>query len=303
MLKYISSKHKFYLSLLGELIISPYEYGKNFIKWNFIKSKKAITINKYRIPVKINSLAVCIHEWAGYEGKRFKKIKNIREFECGLDYQLLRYQNYKGNYNLDLTLTISDFHLFKRTVNNVEILEVSNLGMDFSGYEAFYNTIKDKENQYVILTNTSVNKKQVEFIDDYIDFFKANESIGMLGISYNSKMYQSLIRNNFTPHLQSFFLLTTTEVLKEVVGKNKFFPGKGIDHKLALIKYGEIKLSKIVMELGYQLGCVLENGQPFLFDKDNLKDNGKQSWGSTFGDYRLNLVDPNSINTINLKNK
>ncbi|EIA10212.1 hypothetical protein [Flavobacterium frigoris] len=297
----ISSKQKFYLSLLGELITSPYEYGKNFIKWHFIKSKNKSDKNKKRIPVKTNKLAVCIHEWGGYEGKRLKKIKNIPEFECGLDYQLLRFKDYKGSYDLNLTLTISDFDLLKSEINNVNIKKVSNVGMDFSGYEVFFESIKEEDNQYVILTNTSVSKKQTDFIDDYLDFFKANESIGMMGVSFNTKMYQSLIRNNFNPHLQSFFLITTTEVLKEVVSKNGSFPGSGIDHKLALIKYGEIKLSRTVMDLGYKLGCVLDNGQPLLFDKNNFTDNGRHSWDSFFGDYRLNLLEPNSINTLNSK--
>jgi hypothetical protein len=296
----ITSRQKFYLSLFGELILSPYEYVKNFIKWRFVKSKNKTGNNKTRTPVLTNKLAVCIHEWGGYEGKRLKKVKNITAFECGLDYQLLRFKNYIGSYDLNLTVTMSDFQLFKGNTGGVKVIEVSNIGMDFSGYETFFNEIKSEDNQFVILTNTSVNKKQVDFIDDYLDYFKANDSIGMLGISYNSKMYQSLIKNNFKPHLQSFLLITTTDVLKEVVIKNGSFPGKGIDHKLALIKYGEIKLSSLVLDLGYQLGCVLENGQPFLFDKSSYSDNGKNSWNSFFGDYRLNLREPSAIHALNI---
>jgi hypothetical protein len=299
---FISSKNKFYLDLLWEVVIIPYAYGKNFLKWNCKRSKVKVEENKSRIPVTHdNRLAVCIHEWGGYEGKRLKKIKKINEFECGLDYQLERFRNYKGSYDLDLTITISDCHLFKKEIEDVKILEVSNIGMDFSGYEAFFDSIKEDENQYVLLTNSSVNKKDADFIDNYLDFFKANRSIGMMGISFNSKMYQSLIRNNFNPHLQSFFLLTTTEVLKEIVKKNKIFPGKGIDYKLALIKNGEIKLSRIVMDLGYKLACVLEDGTPLVFDKNCFIDNGRNSWGSFFGDYRLHLKEPNAIHSINYK--
>jgi hypothetical protein len=250
-----------------------------------------------------NKLAVCVHEWGGYEGKRKKKIKNIEEFECGLDYQLQRFQNYKGKYELDLTVTVSDSHLLKKKIENSKVIEVSNIGMDFSGYENFYKNIKNKENQYVILTNSSVNKYRVDFIDDYLDFFKANKSLGMLGVSFNSRMQQTFINNNFNPHLQSFFLLTTTEVLNEIVHKNKSFPGKGIDHKLALIRYGEIKLSRIVMDLGYKLSCILEDGTPYFFDKKCFIDNGRNSWGSSFGDYRLFLKKPNAINSLKSEQK
>lgn len=298
----ISNKHKFYLSLLMEIIKWPWEYSKNFLKLKFGNFTKSHVKNKIRVPVLKNKLSVCIHEWGGYEGKRIKKIKNIKEFECGLDYQLERFQKYDGECELDLTLTISDSHLLKQSIEGVKIMNVSNIGMDFSGYAAFYESIKSKDNKYVILTNSSVNKLQVNFIDDYIRFFKLNNSVGMLGISYNTKMYQSLIRNNFNPHLQSFFLLTTTEVLNEVVRFNETFPGKDIDYKLALIKYGEIKLSRIVMDLGYKLCCVLDNGQPFLFDKASFKDNGRNTWSSFFGDYRLNVDFPNAITSLKNKN-
>lgn len=293
----ISYKNKFYLSLLLELILSPWEYIRNFVKWNFGNSNKYKFSHTIRKPIAENKLAVCVHEWGGYNGKRLKKIKNIPEFECGLDYQLNRFQNYKGKYELDLTITISDSHLLETEVNCLKTINVSNIGMDFSGYEAFYESIKNMENQYVILTNSSVNKLQIDFIDDYLDFFKNNTSIGMLGISFNPKMYQSFIRNNFNPHLQSFFLLTTTEILKEVVTVNKKFPGKGIDHKLALIKFGEIKLSKNVMDLGYKLCCILENGKPFLFDKNSFSDNGR-SIIKYNKDSRLTNKEPNSVNQI-----
>lgn len=294
----LKSKHKFYMRICLEVILSPWLYFQNYMKWYFGDSKRRIIKNLVRVPVVGNELAVCVHEWGGFEGKRIKKIKNIEEFECGLDYQLERFQNYKGKYELDLTVTLSDVHMLKNEVKNVKIIEVANIGMDFSGYSSFYDTIRDKRNQYVILTNSSVNKISIDFIDDYLDFFKSDESIGMLGISFSSKMYQTLIRNNFNPHLQSFFLLTTTEVLNEIVLKNKGFPGKGINHKLELIRNGEIKLSRLVLDLGYKLVCVLEDGTPHYFDKNNFKDNGRNSWGSFFGDYRLVLKNPNAISTL-----
>jgi hypothetical protein len=283
------------------LILAPWKYIENEIRWNYGNSSSRENVKKQRIPVLNNKLAVCIHEWGGYEEKRKKKIKNIKEFECGLYYQLLRFGNYVGSRAIDVTVTVSESFLMQKKVENVKLMNVSNVGMDFSGYEQFYESIKDEANQYVILTNTSVNKKQVDFIDDYIDYFEQNASVGIMGISINSKIYQSLIRNNFNPHLQSFFLLTTTSVLKEIVEKNGGFPGKGVDHKLMLIRMGEVRLSKVAMELGYQLACVLGDGKPFLFDKTFFKDNGRKSWYIPFGDYRLRVEDPNAINPLFLK--
>jgi len=296
-----SSKFSFYLLLLGELIIAPLKYLQNQIKWSFGDSRNTRCALKKRVPVLSDNVAVCVHEWGGYKDRRKKKINNIKEFECGLYYQLLRFGNYHGKRSLNLTVSISEKFLMKEHIKNVKMIEVSNVGMDFSGYEQFFESIKNDDNQYVILTNTSVNKKQVDFIDEYIDYFEQHETIGIMGVSVSSKIYQSLIRNNFNPHLQSFFLLTTTAVLKEIVEKNGCFPGKGIDHKLMLIRMGEVRLSKVAMELGYQLACILEDGKPFVFDKAFFKDNGRRSWHIPFGDYRLGAENPNAINPLHLK--
>ena len=294
----ISNKLRFYLIILSELVIGPWLYARNFSKWYCGKVKTNSSAGRIRLPVHHEKLSVCIHEWGGYEDRRKKNNKSFKEFECGLHYQLLRYQNYKGKYDVDVTVTVSESYRLKKKLDSINVLEVSNIGMDFSGYENFYNQIKHRENQYIILSNTSVNKIQVDFIDSYLDYFKQNSSIGILGVSVSSKMYQSFIKNNFNPHLQSFFLLTTIDVLREIVESNKGFPGSGIDHKLLLIRKGEVRLSQVALNLGYKLVCVLENGEPFYFDKSSFADNGRSAWHIPLGDYRLHVANPNAINPL-----
>lgn len=119
--------------------------------------------------------------------------------------------------------------------------------------------------------------------------------IGMLGISYCTRMFQSLVRNNFTPHLQSFFLLTTTSVLREIVASNRNrFPGAGIGHKLLLIRKGEVALSRLVLRLGYRLAVIRpENGALFLFTD-------YRRWNIPRGDIRQTLSEPNKITEVRL---
>ena len=57
----LKSKYKFYLTLCGELILSPWLYFKNFMKWHFGDSKKVDFINRVRVPVDGNKLSV-FHE-------------------------------------------------------------------------------------------------------------------------------------------------------------------------------------------------------------------------------------------------
>ncbi|MDR6527678.1 hypothetical protein J2787_003070 [Chryseobacterium rhizosphaerae] len=267
-----------------------------------MSSKDALTIKKKRSAVAGNTIRINIHEWGGYPLKRSKKVNVIPEFECGLYYQLERFTKDDG-LDKNVSVTISEItrhqHLeyIKSKVENV--FSVSNDGMDFSGYNFFYESIKDLPNSYVILTNSSVNKIQTEFLKDYIKYMDDNLDVGILGVSYSSKKMQTLIRNNFTPHLQSFFLLTTTEVLKEIVEKNNgIFPGSTISHKLSLILKGEVKISEIAILLGYNLAVTLENKSIFKFGKNNWFDNGYKRWKLKEGDVRLTVKNPNIINEI-----
>lgn len=238
-------------------------------------------------------LIVGIHEWGGYELSREKNIRLIKPFTCGLQYQLERFSEYKGKREVHVIVTMSDMHLHKN-VGLVKdrcekLIETSNLGMDFAGYTAIYNRIKDEDNKYVLLSNSSVNSVKHDFIDDYLDYMDQNPDVGILGISYNSKCYQSLIKDNFMPHLQSFFLLTTIEVLRQIVEYNKgVFPGSGISNKQLLIREGEIKISQIALALGYSLAVTQEDGV-------HKFDNEKSKWNLKKGDSRINCEYPNMI--------
>ncbi len=306
-LKYQSSfkdKIKFWKIILLELLCYPIlitnEELKKYLSYLPFKEN---SLN--RIPVDSNEVLICIHEWAGYNSTRSKKIgKKIKEFECGLNYQLLRFQNYCGTHKLDITLTISEREKYNYKIpDRINTIDVSNEGYDFAGYAEFYKRklYDNSKNQYVILTNTSVEKSIDPFLDDYIRILEKDQTIGLLGISYNTKLYQTLIHNNFNPHLESFFLITTSDILKKVVKKNHGnFPGNGISHKLLLIRNGEFKLSKIVLNLGYKLAFVLNDGKLYSFKKRNSFDNGYASWKLPKGDYRLFCETPNKINpTVN----
>jgi hypothetical protein len=278
------------------VVIEELKKGLSFIPF---KRKELI-----RAPVNSLEALVCIHEWAGYEPKRIKKIrKDIKEFECGLNYQLFRYQNYFGKYNIYITLTISERVKYNfQLPKDVNFIDVSNDGYDFAGYAEFYRRKieQDELNKYVIMTNTSVEKSIEPFLDDFISVFENDESIGLLGVSYNTKIYQTIIRNNFNPHIGGFFIMTTSDILRQIVKKNRNkFPGDGITHKLLLIRKGEIRMSKLVLKLGYKIAFVLNDGKLHTFGKRGMFDNGYASWSLPHGDYRLHCETPNKITPLN----
>ncbi len=284
----------FYLILSGELLLLPILYIKNRLACNRRRSKRI------RKPVLTDKVYVEVHEWAGYPVSREKRLKNGKVFQCGLEYQLKRFDIARqySRHQIDLTVTVSGLNDYPYDINYLKdkcnrVLNVSNIGLDFSGYSSFFNHIKDMPNSYVILSNSSVNSSIDIFLDDYIEYMESNPDVGMLGVSYCTKMYQTLVRNNFTPHLQSFFLLTTIDVLEEVINANHgYFPGVNIKNKQLLIRNGEIKISQLIMKLGYNLAVVRpDNGKPFKFLERAL-------WNIPQGDIRQKIDEPNKINRI-----
>lgn len=299
--------NKYSISLLRSLIweLISFKFITEFCKILYSKKKPQLQIErKYRTPLISQTVFVGIHEWGGYRGIRTKKHKNGTEFKCGLVFQLNRFFNYSGKYTIDLSVTLSekekclDLEYIQSKVN--KLFFVSNVGYDFSGYSYFYNTIKKNDNSYVILTNTSVNALQTDFLDTYLDYMNQNLDVGMLGVSYCTKCYQSFVRNNFRPHLQSFFILTTIEVLDKMLKYNNGkFPGECINNKYQLIREGEIRLSEIILNLGYSLSTVLEDGCILKFEKMNSWDNSYRYWHHLpKGDMRAYVQNPNSINPI-----
>lgn len=251
-------------------------------------------VPRRRRGVEQKKVYVCIHEWGGYSSVRRKHINDtICDWECGLKYQLERFES---RQDVVLTVTMSDMHLCRDIASITSccdhFIAVPNRGMDFSGYGAFYQSIRGMKNCYVVLTNSSVNSLQSDFLDSYIDYMERNRDVGMLGVSCCSKCYQSLDAKNFTPHLQSFFLLTTLSVLDEVVAKNGGeFPGVGVGNKQLLIRRGEIRISQLVLRLGYQLAVVTESGVIKF-------DNNPKNWSLPCGDFRAYTDKPNSIHPI-----
>jgi hypothetical protein len=288
---------KFYLYIIFEYLNCLF-FGK--------KDQEEITVKIRR--KNDNSLSdnivFLIHEWAGYPFVREKIIKRTQnKFTCGLKYSLERINSYIGKYKVEKILTISDCSdeyierlklsdFFKEDIN---IIPVTNKSMDFSGYSYLaHKIVSTKQNKLVFFSNTSVNAIKCDFIDQYIDVFLNNKNLGLLGISYSSKIYQTFVRNNYTPHIQSFFFLTTTEVLEKIIIFNKdVFPGEKSDYKLSIIRFGEVKLSQIVQKLGFDIGIIDEKGKLLILP---IEEN--DATDLVIGDYRLFVKNPNKINKI-----
>ena len=230
-------------------------------------------------------------------------MKNGFVYRCGLEYQYNKLKSNKyltekflyisvnDKNNLDKSnLNIKKLENFKK--NDFEINIVNNEYLDFSSYADFYyKKVEKNKNDILLFMNSSVSTEFNEpIIDNYIDYFNKNKDVGILGISANSSKYQSLIGINFNPHIQSLFFITTTDIMKKVINKNKnIFPGlnSSKNNKYSLIINGEIKLSKIIMELGYNIAVVNNYGEVKKFNFNYFFMN-RQRWPMSKRDSRLN---------------
>ena len=299
------------LNILFEIIFFPFLLLYNYLHLMFgITSKNSDA--KLRVK-STDTINICLQDWSEYENTRYKKLKNGFFYKCGLSNQIIKLYSEKYNTNKYLYLTldknldnknkisnIKNIDIFKK--NNFKIVYTNNDYLDFSSYSDFFlNKINKKNNDILLFMNSSVSTDfNVPIIDNYVDYFNKNLDVGLFGISSNSKKYQSIIVNNFNPHIQSLFFITTTNILHEVIKiNNNIFPGLNSTkkNKYSLILNGEIKLSEIVLKLGYKIAVINEYGKVNKFGNKGFLKN-RSSWPNNQNDMRLNSNYPSQTNII-----
>jgi hypothetical protein len=305
---------KFWVFICFEAVFFPILYFINEVR-NRLSSKVQRDIkfgDSHNEP--IDSLVFEVHEWAGYPLERTKQIKSNAVFNCGLRNQIESMNDFeqlnRGKRKTTFHLTVSDYsNSFqglianeKLPISKFHVHKISNQGMDLGGYAyVIKNKISAKSNELVFLINSSVSGNYANKLNDYILAFERNPNLGLLGVSYCTIINQSLIKNNFNPHLQSFFLVGRSNVLRELVKKNgEVFPGEFETNKYAIIRFGEAQITSKVMDLGYDVGVVEPNGELVIFPKVKGVDNGYNAWKLPFGDRRITNGAPNQVHKLKL---
>ena len=304
---------KFWFIIFIEALFAPILYLRNEIRNRFSSTEDAIEFETDNDITPIKHLVFGLHEWAAYPLVRFKQIKpNLSPFTCGLRNQISSLTDFdikfRGERTANYHLTISDYtSKYQQVLDDskiplgiFEISQVSNIGMDLAGYAHIVkNKISNSADELVFLINTSVSGAFGDKINNYISEFEENPKLGLLGISYSTSVYQSLIKNNFQPHLQSFFLVARANVLRSILAENSNeFPGERETNKFAIIRFGEVEISRLVNKLGYQVGVVEPTGEVYIFPKFTTWDNKFNAWKLAHGDRRLTNDAPNTVHSI-----
>lgn len=293
-----------------ELVLFPIFIFKNYLN-NYLKINNKPKSNQIKVlrEPSTSNIKLCIQDWVCYENSRFKTLKNGASYKCGLNDQEIKFfsKKYSIQKNLFISGTENEHELFfddkikNLKFENFNIQKTNNDLLDFSSYKIFYESLDKNINQTLIFCNSSVSTEfNFPIIDQYLDFFNENKDVGLMGISANTRDQQSFIFNNFNPHIQTLFFITTTFVLKDIISKNKnLFPGEDSTpfNKYSIIQKGELYLSKLTLELGYSIAIVDQFGDVVKFNQKNQNKNFN-NWILPKSDMRISTMYPSQAKIL-----
>ncbi len=230
---------------------------------------------------------VVLVDWAGYSMKRTKQLGNY-VIGCGLKPLVEHMALVQAGLSFDVTLIIneanesqrksierwrSNYPFIKRTIFR------GNQGMDLGAYNEGYQFLKNAGYCGDILFINSSSRGPLEkyWLLRYWRLFRSKPKIGLCGISMNSHTTHLKVKT-FRPHIQSFFVYSNMEVLREVFPQH--LPGAFFDpsDKLGLISEGEIRLSQEILAAGF--------GICSNFSKNFVYYQGRK-WQPPLGELRL----------------
>ncbi|MBX2867957.1 MAG: rhamnan synthesis F family protein [Acidiferrobacterales bacterium] len=227
---------------------------------------------------------VVLVEWMGYPIFRKKKLGE-NTVKCGIGRLLQNIQKYPAGVEFECTVIVNrdpDRHvspflgqilrvpfvrrLLERSVatNSEEkyqeianrydyidrVIFRDNIGQDIGAYnEAHQLLLQSKFDGDVVFINSSVcGPSHSDWLKKYQELFYRNSRTGICGISMNA-LYEK-----FDPHVQSFFLYTNMNVLREVF-PTQLVDKSALENKRSLIFEGEAGISRKVLEAGYGICC------------------------------------------------
>lgn len=153
-----------------------------------------------------------------------------------------------------------------------------NINADIGAYADFYaQLLQENYKGHVLFMNSSVSGPyQDEWLRSYRDLFLSSSDTGLVGILLNS--HDTHNHTGFRPHVQSYFLYTSMNVLKTVFPSG--FPTSSLlSARSSLISLGEIGISQAILKRGY---CIRSMAFPrFCYHEGDV-------WTIPEGDLRFN---------------
>lgn len=204
---------------------------------------------------------------------------NMMKHVAGVDFEVILIINCKDS---DSKEEQSKYQLLQNIYPFIKkIILRENIGFDFGAYNEGYQYLKpiDYKGDIVFMNSSASGPYNDYWLLRYSYLFHRRKDIGLCGISLNSHTTH-LKYKVFEPHVQSFFLYTSMEVLTSVFPDS--IPGADVVlSKEDIISYGEIELSQRVINNGY--GICSKLFENFIYYKGN-------KWKIPTGDLRYKKI-------------
>jgi hypothetical protein len=127
-----------------------------------------------------------------------------------------------------------------------------NRGQDFGAYDFGYRLLQRQgyEGEVLFMNSSVSGPHEANWLQKYREQFHRHDKVGLCGISLNSHD-TSRSPEPFAPHVQSYFLFTNMQVLRDAIGPQLL--QTNATHKLDVIAEGEIGISARVLDAGYRI--------------------------------------------------
>lgn len=263
---------------------------------NMLKTKSDKLFFKYFHGKKKYKVKIILVDFSDYPLHRKKRLFRY-DIECGLGNLLENMTKFKAGVQFEVILVVNEKGQEKRVVYNSlkkysfieKIFFRDNTAFDFGAYNKGYQYLREiaYDGDIVFMNSSTRGPYNDYWLLKYSHLFHRRKNIGLCGISLNS--HTTHLRNSvFRPHVQSFFMYTSMNVLMEIF--NDSLPTPNSDSKkLDIITYCEIEFSTKMLDGNY--GICSKLFENFVYYKG-----GK--WRVPTGDLRGHLFYSQFANKI-----
>ncbi|MEC8677599.1 MAG: rhamnan synthesis F family protein [Candidatus Margulisiibacteriota bacterium] len=216
-------------------------------------------------------IPIILAEWSGFNLKAercfsFSWLYNKKGIFCLLE----NLEQFSSN-QIEVILIINngmpvEYDYLKTNFSIVKqiIYRNSNLGLDFGAYAEGYKYLISTGylGDFILMNSSCIGPGSSDWLNKYkAKFLEPN--MGLVGATYCGYSLKEL-KQPFKPHVQSYFLYTSTSILTHVfpAGLNSL----NATNKDEVIIQGEIWFSTQVLNMGYKLGAIIDD---FTYGKND----------------------------------
>jgi hypothetical protein len=209
--------------------------------------------------------------------------------------------------NIDFSIVCNNKDITFNYPDYVDVFYRNNKGMDFGAWsEYLLKDSKYKKYDNFIFVNSSVIgpflKDKVKWTDIFLNGLRNN--IKLFGSTINC------IENPNSCHVQSYIFSMDLKTLKYLISCDIFCLNYEND-KLKVVNNKEIRMSRLILDKGWNIGCLLKhyknvdftfkNKKPFNFPTGFFKNDlmNKNCYLKFWNEYDLVFVKGNRVNILN----